>query len=110
MADTNYFSAIVKVLKNSKQISLNNNFLVTKFLAEVPQIRKPKAITLYFWGKLGIESKNYYQKNDYILVEGYISKHNKTSYKSDFKVSKPITLIVLKVYPILLNTTKIIDQ
>lgn len=103
MGDTNYFSGIVKLLENPVQSFIKNQTLTTTCQVEIPQIRQNKSIILVFWGNLAQEVKNYYQVNDYILIEGYISiKENKSNYLS--KSSKKITVTVLKVSPFLLNS------
>lgn len=105
MGDTNYFSGIVKILETPSQTFIYNKAFATKFRVEIPQTRKSKMMTLIFWGNLADEVKNYYQTNDYILIEGYISISKKNLLKVDEKL-KTITVTVLKVYPFLLNSTK----
>ena len=110
MADTNYFSAIVKILENPQQKILKDKFPVTIFRAELPQIKTNKIITVRFWGNLANEIKNYYQINDYILIEGYISLLNKKNKKLINKTSKKVTVTVKKVYPFLLKPERIINK
>jgi hypothetical protein len=110
MADTNYFSAIVKILENPQQKILKNKFSFTIFRAELPQIRTNKIITIRFWGNLANEVKNYYQINDYILIEGYISRLNKKNKTLINKPSKKVTVTVKKVYPFLLKSDRPINK
>jgi len=104
MGSTNYFSGIVKLLENPRQMSLKKKMLVTTFRVEVPQIRKNKIISVVFWGNLGRDVKNYYKMNDYILIEGYVSIRNKKNRKLITKSSKTVTVTVLKVYPLVLKS------
>jgi cobalamin biosynthesis Co2+ chelatase CbiK len=110
MSDTNYFSGIVKVLENPIQTFFNDKISVTKFRVEIPQMRKNRIVTLVFWGNLASEVKNYYQINDYILIEGYLSIRNKKNINLITKNSKQITITVLKVYPFLLKSNPSISK
>ena len=103
MGDTNYFSGIVKILENPIQSFINQKTLITTFQVEIPQIRQNRILSLIFWGNLAQEVKNYYQVNDYILIEGYISI-NKKNFDPLNKNLKKITVTVLKVYPFLLKS------
>ena len=100
MADTNYFSGIIKILENPKQIIINRSKTsTTTFRAELSQIRKSKVVSLIFWGTLANEVKAYYQVNDYLLINGYISVKNEKHRNLTTKNSKQVTITVLKVYP-----------
>lgn len=102
MTDTNYIGSVVKILETPKKKIFKNNIQITQFRAQLPQIRKTKVINLVFWGKLGYDVLNYYQVNDYILIEGYLSL-------SKNQLSKKIEVTVLKIYPFLVgynNSTK----
>jgi single-stranded DNA-binding protein len=122
-ANANYISGIVKILETPKEKKLKNNILVTKFRAQFPQRRKPRIVTVAFWGKLARDVATYYKKNDYLLIEGYISVRNRKtltsdssktltsdslktltsdslkSKKSNFSKFKKIEITVLKLYP-----------
>ena len=106
MGDTNYFSGIVKVLENPKHSLIIKDVSIINFRAEIPQNRANKIISLIFWGNLATEVQNYYQINDYILVEGYLSSRIKKSSSNKLNNFRQITLTVLKVYPLLIK----IDQ
>ena len=105
MGDTNFLSVIVKVLENPIQISFNDKITFTTIRVELPQIRNNRIIYLVFWGNLASEVKNYYQINDYILIEGYLSIRNKKNLNS-----KKVTITVLKVYPFLLKSNRNISK
>lgn len=96
MGDTNYFSGIVKILENPIQSITITKTLKIIFQAELPQIRQNKIVSVVVWGNLVNEVKDYYQINDYILIEGYTSiEKNKNPQKT--------VITVLKVYPFLLK-------
>ena len=99
MGDTNYISGIVKILENPIQTIFDKNIPITKFRVQLPQVRNNTIIHLTFWGKLGQDIVNYYEINDYIIIEGYLSLRNKKMLNS----SKKVEITVLKVYPFLLN-------
>jgi len=103
MGDTNYFSGIVKILENPVQNFINEKTLKTTFRVEISQIRKNKIVSIIFWGNLAREVKNYYQVNDYILIEGYIAIQKKDSNLAN-QNSQNIVITVLKVYPFLLES------
>ena len=105
MGDTNYFSGVVKILENPIQNVLVEKTLITTFRVEIPQIRQNKIVSLVFWGNLANEIKNYYQVNDYILIEGYSSIEKKSPELSK-KSSRKIVISVLKVYPFLLKSDR----
>ena len=92
MGDTNFFSGIVKVLENPKELKFNGKIKATKFRAELPQIYNNKIIHVVFWG----ERINYYKINDYLLIEGYIST------RIINKNLKKVEITVLKAYPVFL--------
>ena len=106
MGSTNYFSTIVKILENPKKTTSQKNTPISRFRAELPQIRKNKVIHLVFWGNLANHVSTYYQKNDYLIIEGYLSiRHNKSNnlLKKNFQ---KIEIAVLKIYPFFLNPNR----
>jgi hypothetical protein len=110
MGDTNYFSGIVKVLENPRQTFFGDKIPVTIFRVEIPQIRNNRIISLVFWGNLAREVGTYYQINDYILIEGYLSIRTKKNMNLTIKNSKKVTVTVLKVYPFLLKSNRTIGK
>ena len=103
MNDTNYISSIVKIIENSKETIINDNISVTRFRVQIPQVRNNTIVNITLWGNLGKDIANYYQVNDYILIEGYLSVRNKKKENFGIKNSKKVEITVLKVYPFLLN-------
>ena len=103
MGNINYFTGIVKILENPREKFFNNKIPIVRFRAELPQIRKNRTILLIFWGSLGSDIKNYYQVNDYILIEGYLSIRNKNLKD---KKSRKVIITVKKVYPFLLKKNR----
>ena len=98
MSDTNYFSGIVKILETPIKNFINKKTIKLTIRVEIPQIRKNKIVYLRFWGNLAQEVKNYYQINDYVLIEGYISIEKKTP-KLFNNNKKKIIIKFLKIYP-----------
>jgi single-stranded DNA-binding protein len=96
MGDTNYIGGIVKVLETPKHKILNDNISLTEFRVQFPQFRGNRILHLVFWGKLASEVANYYQTNDYILIEGYVSTINQKPFKK-------VQVTVLKVFTFVLN-------
>jgi single-stranded DNA-binding protein len=104
MVDTNYISSIVKILESPNQRLFNSTIPVTKFRVQFPQIRNSQTINLIFWGNLARDVRSYYQINDYIMVEGYLSLNNKHLLNKVKQNSKQFEITVLKVYPFLLSS------
>ena len=99
MVDTSYISSIVKILETPNKKIFNNTISVTKFRAQLPQIRNTSIVNLIFWGNLANIVDNYYQANDYIIIEGYLSLNNKNLLNKVKPNSKKVEITVLKVYP-----------
>ena len=107
MSDTNYISTIVKILESPKQKVVNENILFAKFRAQLASTRKTKIVYLIFWGNLARDISSYYNLNDYILIEGYVSLRNTSNLESKKQVSKKVYINVLKIYPILLSSNSL---
>ena len=103
MSDTNYIAAIVKILESPKTKTIKNNILVTKFRAQLPQIRKTRVVDVVIWGNLAKDVANYYSINDYILIEGYLSLFKISQLNSNRKVLKRARFTVSKAYQFLLS-------
>ena len=103
MGDTNYIGGIVKIVESPNQKLFNNNIPITKFRAQLPQVRNNTIVTLSFWGNLANDVANYYKINDYIIIEGYLSIQNKSLKNSILQNSKKVEITVFKVYPFLLS-------
>lgn len=106
MVNTNYIGSIVKILEKPRHKVIGNNISVTKFRVQLPQMRDTRMITLVFWGKLAHDVINYYQKNDYIMIEGYLSLRTKVIPSLLKQNVKKIEVTVLKVYPFLLKSDR----
>ena len=100
MGNSNYVSVIVKVLENPRKTFSKGKIPMTTFRSEIPQVRKNKIIHLIFFGKLADNVKEYYQVNDYILVEGYLSIKENLLDNLSRKNLKKIEVSVLKIYPL----------
>ena len=106
MADINSVGAIVKILETPKKQTFKNNISITKFRAQLPQVRKTRVIDIVVWGNLANDVANYYNINDYILVEGYLSLCKFSSPNSNRKVLKRVRFTLLKAYPFLLSSNR----
>ena len=106
MSDTNYIAAIVKILESPKTKMVKNNILVTKFRAQLPQIRKTRVVDIIVWGNLAKDIAKYYSPNDYILIEGYLSLCKFSQSNSKRKILKRGRFTILKAYPFLLNVNE----
>jgi len=90
---TSYFLGLVKLTGDFKTYYVepqNSNviFCETRLAPARPKSKKKKPLTrviIYFFGALGTQAQTYYQKGDYVLVQGRLkilkkqqSKLNKT--------------------------------
>ena len=111
MSDTNYIGGVIKILESPKQKILKNNILVTKFRAQIPQLKNTRIVTLSFWGNLARDVVTYYKVNDYLIIEGYLSLRNKKkNLNRTILKSKKVEITVLKVYPFLLSSDRSISK
>lgn len=99
MNNTNYIGGIIKILETPQHQILKNNIFVTKVRAQIAQFRTTRLVQLTFWGNLAKDINKYYKKNDYLLVEGYISLRSKKNTPLIKSKSKKIEITVLRVYP-----------
>ena len=106
MSDTNHIGAIVKILEPPKNKTVKNKISITKFRAQLPQIRQTRVVDIVVWGNLANDIAKYYNTNDYILVEGYLSLRKLVSSKSNRKILKRARFTVLKAYPFFLSSTR----
>ena len=102
----NYVILAVKVIKNSGQSFFADGTSVTELTVLLPQARKNNTkiiLQVSIWGKLSYDVAKYYQSEDYIVIEGYISIRNINTYSLVNLLDKQIEISVFKVYPLLLK-------
>ena len=101
MVDTNYISSIVKILEPPNTILFNDTILVTRFRVQFPQVQNSQIVNLICWDHLASYVSNYYQTNDYIMIEGYLSLNSKYLLNKGNQNSKKFEITILKIYPFL---------
>lgn len=106
MSDTNHVGVIVKILEFPKNQTIKDKISVTKFRAQLPQIRQTRVVEIIVWGNLANDIAKYYNINDYILVEGYLSLCKSIQLKSNRKTLQRARFTVLKAYPFFLSSNK----
>jgi len=103
----NYGIFAVKIIKNSGQSFFSDGTSLTELTVQLPQVRKNNIKIIFqvsIWGKLSYDVAKYYQPNDYIVIEGYISL--RTTFITSSKISKTdkqVEISVFKHYPFLLT-------
>nr|YP_010516811.1 hypothetical chloroplast RF41 [Haslea pseudostrearia]UXN44593.1 hypothetical chloroplast RF41 [Haslea pseudostrearia] len=103
----NYIQSIVKILESPKSTKLN----ITKFRAQLPKNKHGSQIViLILRGNLAKTILKYYEKNDYIMIEGYVSVKIQTSLNLVNKSFKKVEITVLKVYPFLLTSNSFLQK
>ena len=104
----NYTSFIIKILKEPEQTFLQNNIIVTKMFVKFVSPRMKTfnikdTFQISIWENSSYETIKYYQPNDYIVIEGYISlRPNLSLLNKTSKVDKQVEVSVFKHYPFLL--------
>nr|YP_009029422.1 hypothetical protein [Lithodesmium undulatum]AGH28953.1 hypothetical protein [Lithodesmium undulatum]UYC30506.1 hypothetical protein [Lithodesmium undulatum] len=100
----NYSSFIVKIIEIPKQSFFEDNTSVTEILVKFPQIQQNKLASTFrisIWGDLAYDAVKYYNVNDYIIIEGYISLK---SLISDYlTLDKQIEISIFKIYPFIVT-------
>ena len=99
----NYTNFMVKIIGEPQQSFFDNDISVTEILARFYQFRENSynICKLVIWGSLSHDVIQYYQLNDYLIVEGYISR--RTSDFEDYNLKTDIEISVFKIYPFALN-------
>ena len=103
----NYVIFTVKVIKNSGQSFFSDGTSLTELTVQLPQIRKNNSkiiMQISVWGKLSYDVAKYYQPDDYIIIEGYISIRNLNTDRVINLSDKQIEISVFKPYPLLLKS------
>lgn len=106
----NYSIFIVKILKKPEQSFFNsekNSIAVTEVLGKFYQIpdKENTICKLSIWGQLSYDIFQYYHKNDYLIVEGYL--HKRHSVFEELNISTDIEISVFKIYPFALNNKQL---
>lgn len=103
----NYAIFAVKVIQNSGQSFFADGTSLTELTVQLPQVRKNNVkiiLKVSIWGKLSYDIAKYYQPDDYIIIEGYISIRNIDTDCIVNLVDKQIEISVFKLYPLLLKS------
>jgi len=103
----NYVTFTVKVIKNSGQSFFSDGTSLTELIVQLPQVRKNNSkiiLQLSIWGKLSYDVVKYYQPDDYIIIEGYISIRNIYSDRIVNSLNKEVEISVFKLYPLFLKS------
>lgn len=94
----NYISCIIQILEIPIVESYDNGIEMVKFKVQFPytrnKLQSPIIINSVIWGDLAYDIGNYYQVNDYALIEGYLSLPFDNQ-------KKTITISITKLYPFL---------
>ena len=103
----NYVIFAVKVIKNSGQSFFADGTSLTELTVQLPQVRKNNVkviLQVSIWGKLSYDVAKYYQPDDYIIIEGYISLKNINIDRAVNLLDKQVEISVFKLYPLLLKS------
>lgn len=106
----NYSSFIVKIVEEPIQSYFEDGIPMTEIIVKFSQIRKRKTIQTFrisIWGNLADDVIKYYQINDYIVIEGYISIRPRFSEDNIFSKNNQVEVSIRKIYPFLLSNIKL---
>jgi hypothetical protein len=106
----NYISLIVKLIGKPEQSFFDDNISVTEVMAKFSQVQKNRndvIVKLCIWGNLAYDMVQYYQINDYIIIEGYVSLTEMELESNDMSNEKSLEISVFKIYPFLLSNTRL---
>ena len=100
----NYTSFMIKIVGIPEQSFFDGDISVTEIPAKFYQLQNNShnICKLSIWGRLSYDVMQYYEINDYLIVEGYISRRN-SNFKND-KIISEIEISVFKIYPFALNS------
>ena len=96
----NYSSFIVKIVADPISSQFKENISLVEMLVKFSVVRKTKTIENFrvlVWGNLAEDIIKYYNKNDYIVIEGYLRNISEPGINDQVEIS------VRKVYPFLLK-------
>jgi single-stranded DNA-binding protein len=102
----NHVIFTVKVIKNSGQSFFSDGTSITELTVQLPQVRKKNSkviLQVSIWGKLSYDAAKYYQPDDYIIIEGYISIRNIDTDRVVNLLNKQVEISVFKLYPLFLK-------
>ena len=107
----NYASFIIKIINKPEQSFFENEISVTEIIGKLSQIRNKKKseiiLRLSLWGNLASDAIQYYQINDYIIIEGYVSIRDSISNNYKIPIDKQVEISGFKIYPFLLNNIQV---
>jgi hypothetical protein len=106
----NYTTFIVKIISKPERSLFeidDNEILYTEFVGKFYQFRKNEytICKISVWGNLAYDVLQYYQVNDYLIIEGYISLHD--SIIEELNLKTAIEISAVKAYPFALTAPKI---
>jgi hypothetical protein len=103
----NYTNFIIKIIAKPTQSFFDNEISVTELIGKFYQYRNNKytICKVSIWGPLSHDINQYYQINDYVFVEGYISIRE--SIFEDLNIKTVIEISAFKAYPFVLNPIQI---
>jgi len=108
MADLNYITGIFKILESPILIKTKRDSYFTIFRAYLSQTSRnsnASVVILCIWGYLANDINKYYSKDDYILIEGYLSIQEREikEYSFNKNLKNLVQINVRKIFPLYLN-------
>jgi hypothetical protein len=103
----NYNIFTVKIIKNCGQSFFADGTSLTELIVQLPQVRKNNIkiiLQLSVWGNLSYDVARYYQADDYVIIEVYVSIRDINIDQTINLIDKQVEISVFTVYPLLLKS------
>ena len=104
----NYSTFIIKIINKPKLNSFDKNITNSEILGQFYQFKEKNNTfcKISVWGTTAYEVVKYYNKHDYLVVEGYVSFRE--SKFEEFNITSKMEISAFKVYPINLSKLKLL--
>lgn len=95
----NYSHFIIRVCTEPKSSFCDNEIMYCEFIGKFHQFRNHKytLCKVSSWGTLAYDISRYYDRGDYLMVEGYLCSKKSNLDESDIQTSVEIS--AYRVYP-----------
>jgi single-stranded DNA-binding protein len=103
----NYATFIVQIIEQPEQSFFKENISVAEVFVKFAPIQPKKSVEIFkisVWGNLADDLMKYYQVNDYVIIEGYISLRDNI-HNDSFNLikDKEVEISIFKIYPLILS-------
>jgi|TARA_B110000902_G_scaffold134446_1_gene155923 single-stranded DNA-binding protein len=103
----NFSNFLIRITSKPERSFFNEDIVYTEFIGKFYQFRDNKytLCKVSIWGDLAYDALRYYNVNDYLVVEGYLSSQKSTFEELNMNILVEIS--ASKVYPYALKKKSI---